>query len=537
MKKMTVMLDCSRNAVIKVETLKEYIDIIALFGYSRLMLYTEDTYEIEGEPYFGYFRGRYTQEELKEIDDYAFKKGIELIPCIQTLAHLDAIFRWGKYRSINDCENILLLEEEKTYELIEKMMITISKCFRSRIVNIGMDEAHMMGLGRYLDIHGYQDKNKLFLKHLDRVVELAEKYNFKPLIWSDMFYRMAGHGEYFNVDIKIDKEVVDLVPKNLGLIYWDYYHRDEEFYTSMIKNHQEFNNEIWFAGGTWTWMGFAPLNEFALNIIKPAMTSCNLNNIDNVIITQWGDNGGECSFFASLPSLFYAIKVYNNEKDLNVIKKEFYDIMHVEFDDLIKFDLVNQTSSKNHHNCPYNTSKYMLYNDPFMGVLDSSVIEGESNIYKDYAKMYQKLKVKMPKFAYLCDLYKSLSEVLFYKYELGTKTRKYYKNKDLNSLSLLIKDYDSTINKLNKFIKVFKETWYKENKPHGFDVQEIRLGGLLLRLKSCKERLKDYVNGNISIIEELEEDILDINGVSGKEHSHNAECFNVYSLNATTNIL
>ena len=164
MKRLTVMLDCSRNAVMNLKSIKDYIDIIAKFGYSRLMLYTEDTYEIEGEPYFGYFRGRYSQTELKELDDYSFDKGIELIPCIQTLAHLDAIFRWSSYQEINDCNNILLLEEEKTYIFIEKMISTISKCFRSRIVNIGMDEAHMMGLGKFLDKHGFKDKNTIFLK-------------------------------------------------------------------------------------------------------------------------------------------------------------------------------------------------------------------------------------------------------------------------------------------------------------------------------------------------------------------------------------
>ena len=63
-KNLCVMLDCSRNAVLNVDALKKYIDILVKFGYSRVMLYTEDTYEIEGEPYFGYLRGRYSKKEL-----------------------------------------------------------------------------------------------------------------------------------------------------------------------------------------------------------------------------------------------------------------------------------------------------------------------------------------------------------------------------------------------------------------------------------------------------------------------------------------
>ena len=66
MQRFSVMLDVSRNGVMKVEKVKEFVDYVKLFGYNSLMLYTEDTYEIEGEPYFGYLRGRYSKEELKE---------------------------------------------------------------------------------------------------------------------------------------------------------------------------------------------------------------------------------------------------------------------------------------------------------------------------------------------------------------------------------------------------------------------------------------------------------------------------------------
>ena len=88
-----VMLDCSRNAVLKVETIKRYADIIKKMGYNTLMLYTEDTYEIESQPYFGHLRGRYTKQELKEIDAYCNEIGLELVPCIQTLAHLATMFK------------------------------------------------------------------------------------------------------------------------------------------------------------------------------------------------------------------------------------------------------------------------------------------------------------------------------------------------------------------------------------------------------------------------------------------------------------
>ena len=170
-----VMIDCSRDAVPNIEGLKRFLKTVAKMGYNVAMLYTEETYEVENEPYFGYKRGRYSMEEIREIDDYAASVGIELIPFIQTLAHLNQLLRWRAYRhKIFDIDDILLIDEPRTYELIENMFSTLSKTFRSKRVHIGMDEAHHVGLGKYLDQHGFTDRYALLIKLLNRVCEIAK---------------------------------------------------------------------------------------------------------------------------------------------------------------------------------------------------------------------------------------------------------------------------------------------------------------------------------------------------------------------------
>ena len=49
----------------------------------------------------------------------------------------------------------------------------------------------MVGLGRYLDKHGYVNRFELLLKHLNKVCEIAQKYGFKPMMWVDMFFNFA----------------------------------------------------------------------------------------------------------------------------------------------------------------------------------------------------------------------------------------------------------------------------------------------------------------------------------------------------------
>ena len=61
------MLDCSRNAVMKPEQVKKFVGILRDFGYTMLQLCTEDTYEVEGEPFFRYLSGRYSVTEMQDI--------------------------------------------------------------------------------------------------------------------------------------------------------------------------------------------------------------------------------------------------------------------------------------------------------------------------------------------------------------------------------------------------------------------------------------------------------------------------------------
>jgi len=88
-----VMIDCSRNAVMTVEQVKSFILVLKKMGYDQVQLYMEDTYEVDGQPLFGYLRGRYSREELREMDDFAFENGVELVPNVQTLAHMTAFLR------------------------------------------------------------------------------------------------------------------------------------------------------------------------------------------------------------------------------------------------------------------------------------------------------------------------------------------------------------------------------------------------------------------------------------------------------------
>ena len=98
----------------------------------------------------------------------------------------------------------------------------------------------------------------------------------------------------------------------------------------------------------------------------------------------------------------------------------------------------------------------------------------------------------------------SLCRVLSLKCDIGVLTRNSYDKKDKNELKKLVSVYDEILVALDKFYRDFKNQWFIENKPEGFEIQDARLGGLYFRIRHCKERLSDYIDGKIDCIEELE---------------------------------
>ena len=513
--KFGVMIDCSRNAVPNLASLKKFIEILAKMGYNCAMLYTEDTYEVEGQPFFGYKRGKYTIEELREIDDFADSLGVEMIPCIQTLAHLNAPVRWNVYRQIRDCNDILLAGDERTYNLIDAMFQSLAKSFRSRKIHIGMDEADMVGLGRYLKNNGYQNRHEILLAHLNRVCEIARKHGFQPMMWNDMFFRLDLNGAYYVPKDKLDtyhvsKEVCDKVPNDLIGVYWDYYSTDSEIYDAMMKCSDELTpDRVWFAGGAWTWGGFTPHNRYSFLRNKESIPACIRNGIKNAFLTMWGDDGGEVSFFAVLPALMHAAALAEGLTE-EEMKAKFFEIVGVDYDDMLSLELTDHVYGPDQSSGCSNYSKNRLYNDPFLGIEDKNTRESVNpQHFVNYAKTLHENAEKYPEFSYLFKTQATLCDIMAEKFNLGIKTRELYEKGDKEGLRALANgEYTRFEANWEAFYTAFRNQWETVNKTYGFEMQDLRLGGLLTRMKNCKRRLLDYADGKSDRIAELEEPVL-----------------------------
>ncbi|MDQ0972557.1 hexosaminidase [Neobacillus niacini] len=507
-----VMVDCSRNAVLTLEGIQTLLRKMALMGLNIVMMYTEDTFSVEKYPYFGYMRGRYTEKELQACDDYADAFGIEMIPCIQTLAHLAEALKWNYAASIRDTTDILLADHEETYIFIEDMLKAASRPYRSKRIHIGMDEAHQLGLGKYLEEHGYEKRFDIMNKHLERVVSLAEKLSLKPMIWSDMYFRLGSKtGNYYDLHSNIPDDVIESMPKDVQFVYWDYYHTDEEFYRTFLQKHKEFGSEPIFAGGVWTWNGIAPNYGKTVVTTNAALAACKKEGINEVFATMWGDNGAETHSDAGLAGLqLFAEHGYRQDVSDDHLARRFSFCTGGNWEDFLslnEFDETPGVSKDNLHES--HPSKFLLWQDVLIGLYDENIRALPLNDhYKGLADRLEKAINRNNEFSEMFSFYTQLAHVLSIKAEIGIQLKEAYDRKDKTGVAQINTKIDMLRNMIDDLRKLHRTLWFSSNKPFGWEVIDIRYGGVLSRLETAEYRLRLWLDGNIAAIEELEEERL-----------------------------
>ncbi len=511
------MADVARNAVPKISTLKTLADYLAIFGYDRLYIYLEDLFEVSDEPFFGYLRGRYTEADLRELDEYCLSYGIELVPCIQTLAHLNAIFKWPEYEKCCDVGDILLVDDARTEKLIKNMFQTISRIFHTGTVHVGMDEAHLVGRGKYLDLHGYKTGYEVMSEHVKKVMSLAEPFGFKVMIWSDMYFRMAFGGGYYSADGGLPKEISEQIPKNITLTYWDYFSRDGATLRHMMQEHIKTGNDVAFAGGAWKWTGWNPSTRLSLMTSEAALDVCRDAGVKNIMLTAWGDDGAEASLFTTLPIIaYFADRRYNPEGSEKRVDSVLKGVFGLSLNDFLTADipLIGEKEFAQTYLLG-KLPKILLYNDPLSGVFDGIIqkydINGET---EKYIEKLGRISRKAPKsFKYIFGNLQNLCKVLRYKATLGVDIRSAYKANDKKTLSEIANErIPSAIKAVTTFEKGFFRQWMYENKTNGYQTHDTRLGGMVKRLQTVSLLLNEYIDGKICKIEELEGDLLPIEG-------------------------
>lgn len=508
-----MMLDMSRGGVMTVEAVKGMIDAHAALGLNLMMLYTEDTYTVPEAPYLGYLRGRYTEKELREMDDYAAESGVELVPCVQTLAHLEQFLQWDVNRDIKDNDCVLMIDEPKTYAWIRAALTALRRCFRTNRIHIGMDEAHGVGLGEYYQKHGAVNRFELLNRHLNRVVDICKELGFKPIMWSDMFYRLGSkNNDYYDTDAVVPESAIAQIP-DVALCYWDYYHTDEQFYAGMLEGHRKMGKEVVFAGGIWTWSGILPHVRKTNATMYPALRACLKAGIGTVLATSWGDDGCETDYRLALNQLpIYSEHVWLGEDctraEVERMGERLTGLSETCFNAMGAF----YADDDDHR-----PGKGLFYCDPLYPLTEGlwDLTGYREGLEEGIKTLERHLDDSRCEYAWLA------MRIALEKLNWVNELRPAYLRGDKAVVLTMANEKLPAMRELYvKMMSVWREQWESGRKRNGWETICARLGAVIARLDDVQRILLRWADGTIERVEELDETPLPASRLCGRQDYH-----------------
>ncbi len=509
---LSAMLDTSRNAVPTLKTVFELLDYMALMGYGMAMLYTEDTVELKNRPYFGYMRGRYSLEDLKAVDDYAYEYGIEVIPCLECYGHMEKYLVWPEAAPIKDTERVLLAREDATFEFLEELISTVSGCFRSKRIHIGMDEAFSMGTGTFLERHHYVDRFTIFTEYMKRLMEIINKYGLVPMMWSDMYFRNGDpNRKYYEKETVVPPEVAAEIPEEVELVFWHY---GEKPYCDdyMLKKHRELGRKTIYAGGLWNWIGHFPEHNYVMETVRFSLTACRNNEVHEAMMTHWLNDNAECDYFAPLFGYsFFAELCYNKDITDEELRTRFEFVTGGDYDAFYAMSF--------YHNKFENGEEYADFHDRFLGkaAFWQDIMEGlyDTHLFKQpmsghYAAAAERMKQYAGgRWDYLYDFAVKCFEYLAVKTEIAEKLYPAYQAGDRATLMVIAGHLLPTLKEKTVAVhEAHRKMWHDHNKALGWSGLDFRYGGMASRCDTAKLQLEQYLTGEVDALEQLEQERL-----------------------------
>lgn len=505
-----VQLDVSRNGALHVDAIKAWMEDLALMGYNQVYLYIEDLFFVPGREYFGYMRGRYSAADLKELDDWAFGYGMELIPSIQTLGHHRQYLRWDESADVRDTPEELLADADATYAFIEDMIRAVMAPLRTKKIVLGLDETHTLGLGAHLKNFGYEQPWQIFCRHMEKVFAITDSMGLQGMICSDMFFRMCDPArDYYGANTVITPEIGSSIPENATVIYWHYGEAPgcDDY---MLKKHMALGRKTIFYGGTWTWSGHLPNTHYAIKATKEALQACEAYGIDTVVQTLWFDDGSECHYlYGSLTLQYTAEYAFGHDEDDHLAKR-FHFCTGADADafmDMSAYQYKFQLDPPFSDFKELFRGKSLFWQDIMLGQADHFLqSQPFSEHYLAYADRFAGYAAGNSRWEKHYTFVGNLFRYLGLKCRIAEQLRDAYLKGDRPCMEQICDEWlPALLEVAQQCHEQHKALWMADYKPFGWEVLDHRYGGTEARIRSARERLSAYLSGAVSALEELEE--------------------------------
>lgn len=201
--------DVTRGRIQTLDNLKKLADTLCFYKMNQLQLYVEHTYLFRDLTELWRDDTPMTAEEVMELDQYCYDRGIELVPSLATFGHMYKLLSTKSYEQL--CElpdsfgqrfgfrdrmdhHTVNVSNPDAMALVKSMIEEYMQLFRTDKFNICADETFDLGKGRSIALAEEKGTGHLYMEYIKELFEFLIERGKTPMFWGDI---ICGHPELY----------------------------------------------------------------------------------------------------------------------------------------------------------------------------------------------------------------------------------------------------------------------------------------------------------------------------------------------------
>ncbi|MGL5682080.1 MAG: beta-N-acetylhexosaminidase [Marinifilaceae bacterium] len=236
-----LMIDPARH-FLPVNDVKFYIDQMRKYKFNVLQLHLTDDQgwriEIKQYPELTANQPHYTQEELKDLIQYAAQRGIEIIPELDVPGHTVAILAlypqlgcthtFDMEKNVSKTVDMMLCSNNpEVYAMYDNILAEVAELFPSKKIHLGGDEAIIEKnwskcerCKALMKERGFTKPTQLMVPFFQQILSSVREHGKEPILWCELDnVRMPANNYLFPYpdDVTLVTWRMGLTPKCIEL--------------------------------------------------------------------------------------------------------------------------------------------------------------------------------------------------------------------------------------------------------------------------------------------------------------------------------
>ena len=269
--------DMARGQVPTINEMKKIIRFCASYKMNTYMPYMEDLFTSKKYPSIGKNRGRLTPKEVRELQDYAQRYFVQVIPIFELLGHCENILIQPKFEHLAEFPGAASLSttNPETYTFLRNIISEQTSLWKSPYFHAGLDESWDVGKGESKPLVERYNTAVVHADHYKKLYQMLKKQGKTMIMYGDIILK--------------NPEILTQLPKDIIIMDW-HYHASDDF--PSVELFKRTGRKFLVSPGVSDWSRIFPNFTKALVNIKYYTQKGVLYGALGSIVSTWGDYGG-----------------------------------------------------------------------------------------------------------------------------------------------------------------------------------------------------------------------------------------------------